>query len=97
MMRLGNIIGLVVGGLVGYLCSFDIDTSLGSAKIFFYVGLGAIFGWMTGFVFYLRQTGGTPAAADRDAQLAAAIARAEAAEAEVGRLQARVAELQRGR
>ena len=95
MLRLGNVIGLAVGGLIGYLCSFDIDTSLGSAKVPFYVGVGAVFGWMTGFVFHSPQPGG-PSSPGRDGELAAALARAEAAEAEVERLRARVAELERG-
>jgi hypothetical protein len=55
MLRTGNIIGLVLGGLVGYLCSFDIDTSLGSAKIPFYVAVGATFGWLIGAVFHARK------------------------------------------
>jgi hypothetical protein len=55
MLRLGNIIGLVVGGLIGYLCSFDIDTSLGTAKVPFYVCMGATFGWLTGSVFHQRK------------------------------------------
>jgi hypothetical protein len=95
MLRLGNVIGLAVGGLVGYLCSFDIDTSLGSAKVPFYIGVGALFGWMTGFVFHIRQPAGGPRG-DRDAELGAAIARAEAAEAEVRQLRARLEQLERG-
>jgi len=94
MLRLGNMIGLVVGGLVGYVCLFDIDTSLGSAKVPFYIGSSALWGWMVGFAFHPRQSGGL-SAVDRDAELAAAAARAEAAEAEVSELRARVAELER--
>ena len=60
MLRRGNIIGLVVGGLIGYLCSFDIDTSLGSAKVPFYVAMGATFGWLAGSVFHMSRS-----AADR--------------------------------
>jgi hypothetical protein len=92
MLRLGNVIGLAVGGLVGYLCSFDIDASLGSAKVPFYIGMGALFGWLAGFVFHNPRPGGR-AAGDRDAGLTAAVARAEA---EVRRLRARVEVLERG-
>jgi hypothetical protein len=95
MLRLCNVIGLAVGRLVGYLCSFDIDTSLGSAKVPFYVGMGALFGWLTGFVFHVRQPGGATVA-DPYAELAAAIERAKAAEAEVRKLRAEVADLKRG-
>jgi len=31
MLRRGHVIGLAVGGFVGYLYSFDIETSLGAA------------------------------------------------------------------
>jgi len=55
MLRMVNIVGLVVGGLIGYLCSFDIDTSLGTGKGPAYVGLGALYGWLTGFLFQLRR------------------------------------------
>jgi hypothetical protein len=93
MLRLGNVVGLAVGGLIGYLCSFDIDTSLGGAKVPFYVSMGALYGWLIGFLFHMRPSGEAPAAG-RDPALAAA--RAEAAEAEVERLRTRVAELERG-
>lgn len=96
MLRLGNVIGLAVGGLVGYLCSFDIDTSLGAAKVPVYIGIGAVFGWITGFVFHAPPAGGG-SPGDRDAELAAAFARAEAAEAEVRRLREWVAQWERGR
>jgi hypothetical protein len=95
MLRPGNVIGLVVGALIGYLCSFDIDTSLGPAKVPFYVGVGAVFGWMVGLSFYPRQPA-EPRPAGRDDGLAAALGRAAAAEAEVERLRARVTELERG-
>src|SRR5262249_54375794 len=65
MLRLGNIIGLAVGGLLGYLLSFDIDTSLGQAKVPFYIGMGALFGWLSGFVFHVRQPG-EPSQTSRD-------------------------------
>jgi len=93
MLRLANIIGLVVGGLVGLVCSLDTDTSLGSTKVPFYVGMGALFGWLTGFTFHFRPPAG---ASDPYAKLAAAIARAEAAEAEARSLQAEIADLRRG-
>jgi hypothetical protein len=55
MMRRWHIIGIIVGGLIGFLCSYDIDDSLGSAKVPVYVGIGAVFGWLAGFVPYTRK------------------------------------------
>lgn len=57
MLRLGNIVGLVIGGLIGYLCSFDIDNSLGSIKLPFYISVGATFGWLAGSVHHWSQPG----------------------------------------
>jgi hypothetical protein len=54
MLRRAHIIGIVVGGLIGFLCSYDIDDSLGSAKIPVYIGMCAFFGWLAGFVPYTR-------------------------------------------
>jgi hypothetical protein len=56
MLRRGNIIGLVAGGVIGYLCSFDIDTSLGSAKVPFYIAMGATYGWLTGSMFHTSRS-----------------------------------------
>jgi len=93
MLRLGNILGVLIGGLIGYLASFDIDTSLGAAKVPFYVGSCALLGWLTGSVFHARPRD-EALESGRDQELSAANARAEAAEAEVARLRARVAELE---
>jgi ABC-type uncharacterized transport system permease subunit len=54
MLRRAHIIGIVIGGLIGFLCSYDIDDSLGSAKVPVYIGMGALFGWLAGFVPYTR-------------------------------------------
>ena len=54
MFRRGHVIGIVLGGLIGFLCSYDIDDSLGSAKVPVYIGMGAFFGWIAGFVPYTR-------------------------------------------
>ena len=94
MFRLGSIIGLAVGALLGYLASYDIDTSLGAIKVPMYMGVGAFGGWMTGMLFHMSPTG-SQAVASRDAELTAATNRAVAAEAEVQRLRERVAELER--
>jgi len=94
MFRLGSIIGLVVGALLGYLASYDIDTSLGAIKVPVYIGIGAFGGWMSGLIFYMSPPG-SQAVASRDAELTAATKRAVAAEAEVQRLRERVAELER--
>jgi hypothetical protein len=95
MFRLGGIIGLAVGALFGYLVSSDIDTSLGAAKVPVYIGIGAVFGWMSGMVFHMPRPC-KPAAVgkNQDADLAAAKERAAVAEAEVQRLRERVAELE---
>ena len=94
MFRMGSIIGLVVGALLGYLASSDIDASLGKIKVPMYMGIGALFGLMSGMVFHMSRTG-SQAVASRAADLAAATERAVAAEAEVQRLRERVAELER--
>ena len=62
MLQLGNVIGMAVGGLVGCLCSFDSDTSLGAAKVPVYVRIGVVFGWMTGFAFHAPPPDGSPTA-----------------------------------
>jgi uncharacterized membrane protein YfcA len=94
-MRAANLIGLTIGGLIGYLCSFDIDTSLGAAKVPVYIAIVAIFGWLASFSFSRRRPDDPPLVG-RNAELAAAVRRAETAEIEVERLRARVAELERG-
>ena len=94
-MRPTNLIGLTIGGLIGYLCSFDIDTSLGVAKVPVYIAMVALFGWLASFSFYTRRPDDL-SLVGRDAEFAAAVARAETAEGEVERLRARVAELERG-
>jgi hypothetical protein len=94
MMRAANLIGLTSGGLIGYLCSFDIDQSLGAAKVPIYIAMVAAFGWLASFSFSRRHE--DQPLAGRGADLAAAVARAETAEDEVERLRARVAELERG-
>ena len=93
-MQPANLIGLMIGGLIGYLCSFDIDTSLGAAKVPVYITIVAMFGWLASISFYRRRPDALPPVG-RDAELAA-VARAEAAEGEVERLRARVAALERG-
>jgi hypothetical protein len=95
MFRLGGIIGLAVGALLGYLASSDIDTSLGAFKVPVYIGMGALFGWMSGMVFHMSRPR-EPAAVsrDQDADLTAATKRAAVAAAEVQRLRERVAELE---
>ena len=96
MLRLGSIIGIVLGALGGFLASLcDIDTSLGSFKTPFYVAIGVTFGWMGGMVPYMRDSqAGSQAPNQRNEDLAAAVRRAEAAEAEVQRLKTRLNELE---
>jgi len=67
MLRIGNLVGLAVGGLLGYLGSFDIDTSLGSAKVPFYVAMGATFGWLAGAIPHARRPGEPQSDRDPDA------------------------------
>jgi hypothetical protein len=81
MLRLGNLIGLVVGGLVGWACWSAIDgvfSLAGTASVYtdiaavVCIGAAAALGWLIGFAFHGSPAGERPATPPSSARLPSA-------------------------